>query len=87
MFKTPDIWIHCVISGRTFEKVHLLSSIVTRSRQRKRRIHIIRNFVKAHADVSRVVVVQHAIIKPPVLVPLMEVWIHLNIQFLSQQEV
>lgn len=64
----------------TFEEVNLLSSIVTRSRQSKRRIHVIRNFVKAHADISGIVIIQHAVIKPPVFVSLMIVWNHFNVQ-------
>lgn len=76
-----NIWIYCVISGCTFEEIHLLFSTVTRSRQSKRRIHVIGDFVKAHADISGIVLIQHAVIKPPVLVSLMRVLICLNISF------
>lgn len=47
--------------------------MVTRGREGKRSIQVIGNFIKAHADVSRVVVIQDAIVKPPELVSLLKV--------------
>lgn len=60
-------------SGCTFEKIDLLPSVVSGSRQSERRVYVIGDGVEAHADVSRVVVVQHPVVKPPVLASLTEV--------------
>lgn len=62
----------------TFEKVDLLPSIVSGGRQSERRVYVIGDGVEAHADVSRVVIVQQPVVKPPVFGPLTEVYICLN---------
>lgn len=69
---TEYTWIYCFIIS-TFEEIDLLLSIVTRSRQSKRCVHMIGNFVKAHADISRIVLIHHTVIKPPVLISLRKV--------------
>lgn len=66
-FKYVDIHINT-----TFEEVDHFFSMVTCSRESKRCIHVIRNLVEAHADVSRVVIVQDTVVKPPVLVSLLK---------------
>lgn len=63
---------YCVVSDCTFEKIDLLFSVVSWCRQSKRCIHMIRNFVKTHTDIPRVVIVQHTIVKPPVFASLTE---------------
>lgn len=68
------------MSGYTFKKIDLLFPIVSGSRQGKCCIHVIRNVLEAHTDLSRVVIIQDAIVKPPVLASLVEVLIHLDIQ-------
>lgn len=59
----------------TFEKVDLLPPVVTVSRQGERCIYVIRDLLKPNTDFSRVVIFQHTIVEPPVLVPLMRVLI------------
>lgn len=56
--------------GCTFEKIDFLFAVVTVGRKGKRCIHMIGNPVKANADVSGIVIIQHAVVKPPVLVSL-----------------
>lgn len=57
-------------SGCTFEKIDLLFSVVAVGRKGKRCVHMIGNPVKANVYVSGIVIIQHAIVKPPVLVSL-----------------
>lgn len=61
------------MSGCTFKKIDLLPSVVSGSRQSERCVYVIGDGVEAHADVSRVVIVQHPVVKPPVLASLKEV--------------
>lgn len=58
------------IHGFTLEKVDLLFPVVMRSRQGKSCVHVIRNFVKANTNISRIIIIQHTVVKPPVLVSL-----------------
>lgn len=62
------------MSDCTFEKIDLLPSVVAGSRQGEGGVYVIGDGVEAHADVPRVVIVQHAIVKPPVPASLREVW-------------
>lgn len=55
------------MAASTFEKVDLLPAVVSRSRQSESGVQVIGNGVKAHADFSRVVPIQHAVVKTPVL--------------------
>lgn len=73
-----------MMSGGTFEKVDLLLPVVSRSRQGKSCIHVIRNAVEAHGDISRVVIIQHAVVKPPVVASLVEDFTHLDIQLIKR---
>lgn len=61
------------MSGCTFKKIDLLPSVVSGSRQSECCVDVIGDGVKAHADVSRVIIVQHPVVKPPVLASLKEV--------------
>lgn len=70
---TKYVWLKFVIFDFTFKEIDLLFAVVTGSGQSEGCVHMIRNLVKAHADISRVVIVQHAVIKPPVLVSLSKV--------------
>lgn len=74
----------CVMSGGTFEKVDLLLPVVSRGRQCKSCIHVIRNVVEAHGDISRVVIIQNAVVKPPVLASLVEDFTQLDIQLIKR---
>lgn len=44
--------------------------MMTGSREGERCVHMIRDLVKADADISREVIIQHTVVKPPVLVSL-----------------
>lgn len=68
--------VEFTVSGHTFKKIDSLFPMVTRGRKSKRCVHMIRDFVKAHADVTRIVLIQFAVIEPPVLVSLLKLFPH-----------
>ena len=55
----------------TFEEVNLLFAMVTRCRNSEGCIHVVWNLLKAHRDVTWVVVIQNIILKAPVLTALL----------------
>lgn len=56
---------------QTFEEVHLLFAMVTVGWHGKGGIYVVWNLSKAHSNVSGIVLIQYAIIKPPVLISLL----------------
>lgn len=50
----------------TFEEVDLFPAVMSRSGQSESCVQVIGNVLEAHVDFSRVVLIQHTVVKPPV---------------------